>query len=29
MSIRGPSHGERRVGGPNNGPTYDGTIKRF
>ncbi|WP_376792339.1 DUF4832 domain-containing protein [Thermoflexus sp.] len=25
----GPSHGERRVGGPNNGPTYDGVIKRF
>ena len=25
----GPSHGERRVGGPNNGPAYDGTIKRF
>jgi hypothetical protein len=25
----GPSYGERRVGGPNNGPTYDGTIKRF
>jgi hypothetical protein len=25
----GPSHGQRRVGGPNNGPTYDGVIKRF
>ncbi|MCS7259321.1 MAG: LamG domain-containing protein [Anaerolineae bacterium] len=25
----GPSHGERRVGGPNNGPTYDEAIKRF
>ncbi|MGC8917592.1 MAG: LamG domain-containing protein [Thermoanaerobaculum sp.] len=25
----GPSHGERRVGGPNNGPAYDGVIKRF
>lgn len=25
----GPSHGERRVGGPNNGPTYDSAIKRF
>ena len=24
-----PSHGERRVGGPNNGPTYDGVVKRF
>jgi hypothetical protein len=25
----GPSHGERRVGGPHNGPTYDAVIKRF
>ncbi|MDW8069805.1 MAG: hypothetical protein RML46_12965, partial [Anaerolineae bacterium] len=25
----GPSHGERRVGGPNNGPAYDRAIKRF
>jgi hypothetical protein len=25
----GPSHGERRIGGPNNGPTYDSTIKRY
>ena len=25
----GPSHGERRVGGPNNGPVYDAVIKRF
>ncbi len=25
----GPSHGERRVGGPNNGPIYDAVVKRF
>ncbi|MDW8396855.1 MAG: LamG-like jellyroll fold domain-containing protein, partial [Anaerolineae bacterium] len=25
----GPSHGERRVGGSNNGPTYDAVTKRF
>ncbi|MGQ9490412.1 MAG: LamG domain-containing protein, partial [Anaerolineae bacterium] len=25
----GPSHGQRRVGGPNNGPAYDAVIKRF
>jgi hypothetical protein len=25
----GPSHGQRRVGGPNNGPVYDAVIKRF
>ncbi len=25
----GPSHGQRRVGGPNNGPMYDPIIKRF
>lgn len=25
----GPSHGERRVGGPNNGPIYDAVTKRF
>jgi len=25
----GPSHGERRVGGPYNGPTYDPVVKRF
>lgn len=25
----GPSHGERRVGGPNGGPLYDGAVKRF
>lgn len=25
----GPSHGERREGGPNNGPVYDGLIKKF
>jgi len=25
----GPSHGQRRVGGPNNAPTYDPIIKRF
>jgi hypothetical protein len=25
----GPSHGQRRVGGPNNGPVYDAVTKRF
>lgn len=25
----GPSHGERRIGGPDNGPMYDAVIKRF
>ncbi len=25
----GPSHGERRVGGPNDGPVYDALTKRF
>lgn len=28
-ALGGPSHGERRVGGPNNGPAYDSSIKRF
>ena len=25
----GPSHGERRIGGPYNGPVYDSVVKRF
>jgi hypothetical protein len=25
----GPSHGQRQVGGPNNGPVYDAVTKRF
>ncbi len=28
-ALGGPSHGERRVGGPQNGPVYDSLVKRF